>query len=353
MGRTRHQHADRREPSRQILYGQRYFEKTFGIRHTVCWLPDCFGFSGALPQLLRQGGMNSFFTIKVNWSETNQFPADLFWWEGLDGSRVLAHTFDNPMQGYNGFVRPDCFVPTWKNFRQKDKHETTLLAVGYGDGGGGVTPEMIMREEQLRFFPALPQARWTRVHDFFKDAHDTAARKDLTVWQGEIYLELHRATLTSQSAVKRLHRKAERSLVTAETLAGLACLLGGEQPASMERPWRVVLKNEFHDILPGSSIAEVYVDAANELDAVVAEARSTQMAAMESIAAQLPVGEGNNVLVVNPSLSERPIRLTLSDGTQSRPRDRSRRLGLLFWRPKLSSQRPAFRLGATIWKTLS
>ncbi len=189
---------------------------------------------------------------------------------------------------------------------QKDKHETTLLAVGYGDGGGGVTPEMIMREEQLRFFPALPQARWTRVHDFFKDAHDTAARKDLTVWQGEIYLELHRATLTSQSAVKRLHRKAERSLATAETLAGLAYLLGGEQPASMERPWRVVLKNEFHDILPGSSIAEVYVDAANELDAVVAEARSTQMAAMESIAAQLPVGEGNNVLVVNPSLSERP-----------------------------------------------
>ncbi|TCU29205.1 alpha-mannosidase [Rhizobium azibense] len=314
--------------SRQILYGQRYFEKTFGVRHTVCWLPDCFGFSGALPQLLRQGGMNSFFTIKVNWSETNRFPADLFWWEGLDGSRVLAHTFDNPMQGYNGFVRPDCFVPTWKNFRQKDKHETTLLAVGYGDGGGGVTPEMIMREEQLRFFPALPQARWTRVHDFFRDAHDTAARKELTVWQGEIYLELHRATLTSQSAVKRLHRKAERGLVTAETLAGLAYLLGGEQPASMERPWRVVLKNEFHDILPGSSIAEVYVDAANELDAVVKEARSAQMAAMKSIAAQLPAGEGNNVLVVNPSLSERPLRLTLSDGSTIAAEGRIAPLGI-------------------------
>ncbi|PKA42707.1 alpha-mannosidase [Rhizobium sullae] len=301
--------------SRQILYGQRYFERTFGTRHTVCWLPDCFGFSGALPQLLRQGGMNSFFTIKVNWSETNQFPADLFWWEGLDGSRVLAHTFDNPMQGYNGFVRPDCFVPTWKNFRQKDKHKATLLAVGYGDGGGGVTPEMIMREEQLRFFPALPQARWTRVHDFFEDAHDTAAKKDLTVWQGEIYLELHRATLTSQSAVKRLHRRAERSLITAETLASLAYLLGGELPASMEPAWRVVLKNEFHDILPGSSIAEVYTDATNELEAVAAEAHFAQVAAMKAIAAQLPIGEGNNVLVVNPSLSERPIRLTLSDGS--------------------------------------
>lgn len=300
--------------SRQILYGQRYFEKTFGVRHTVCWLPDCFGFSGALPQLLQQGGMKSFFTIKVNWSETNKFPADLFWWEGLDGSRVLTHTFDNPMHGYNGFVQPDCFVPTWRNFQQKDKHDTTLLAVGYGDGGGGVTPEMIVREEQLRHFPALPQARWTRVHDFFEGAHDSAERKDLPVWQGEIYLELHRATLTSQSVVKRLHRKAERCLITAETLASLAHLLGGEQPASMETEWRVVLKNEFHDILPGSSIAEVYADSAIELEGVIADGQAAQSRAMSAIAHQLPAGAGNNVLVVNPSLSERPLRLTLADG---------------------------------------
>ncbi|WP_160003360.1 glycoside hydrolase family 38 C-terminal domain-containing protein [Rhizobium sp. 18055] len=301
--------------SRQILYGQRYFEKTFGVRHTVCWLPDCFGFSGALPQLLRQGGMKSFFTIKVNWSETNKFPADLFWWEGLDGSRVLTHTFDNPMHGYNGFVQPDCFVPTWRNFKQKDKHETTLLAVGYGDGGGGVTPEMIAREKQLRNFPALPEARWTKVHDFFEGAHGSAAKKDLTVWQGEIYLELHRATLTSQSVIKRLHRKAERSLITAETLAGLAHLLGGKQPASMEPEWRVVLKNEFHDILPGSSIAEVYEDAANELDAVIADGQAAQTQAMAEIARQLPAGTGNNILVVNPSLAQRPISLKLADGS--------------------------------------
>ncbi|CCM78668.1 alpha-mannosidase [Rhizobium mesoamericanum] len=300
--------------SRQILYGQRYFEKTFGVRHSVCWLPDCFGFSGALPQLLRQGGMNSFFTIKVNWSETNKFPSDLFWWEGLDGSRVLSHTFDNPMHGYNGFVRPDCFVPTWRNFRDKDKHHTTLLAVGYGDGGGGVTPEMIVREKQLRVFPTLPKARWTKVHDFFNEAHEAATRKDLAVWRGEIYLELHRATLTSQSVVKRLHRKAERSLITAETLFGLACLLGGERAKSMEPQWRVVLKNEFHDILPGSSIAEVYVDAANELETVIAEAKAAQTSAMEAIAAQLSPGPGDNVLVVNPSLSARPLGLMLPGG---------------------------------------
>ncbi len=306
--------------SRQVLYGQRYFEKTFGLRHTVCWLPDCFGFTGALPQILRQGGMTSFFTIKVNWSETNRFPADLFWWEGIDGSRVLAHTFDNPMQGYNGFVRPDCFVPTWKNFRQKDKHETTLLCVGYGDGGGGVTPEMVMREEQLRVFPAIPQAEWTRVEDFFDGAHETAEEKALHVWQGEIYLELHRATLTSQSAVKRLHRKAERTLITAETVAGLAHLMGAARPASMEPTWRVVLKNEFHDILPGSSIAEVYVDAVRELDGAIAEGTTALDQAMAALADRLPAtsnGESGAVLVVNPSLSPRAIRLDLPEGPVS------------------------------------
>ncbi|QFY63978.1 alpha-mannosidase (plasmid) [Rhizobium grahamii] len=301
--------------ARQILYGQRYFEKTFGTRHRVCWLPDCFGFSGALPQLLRQGGMDSFFTIKVNWSETNKFPSDLFWWEGLDGSRVLTHTFDNPMQGYNGFVRADCFVPTWRNFKNKDKHDTTLLAVGYGDGGGGVTPEMIVREEQLRVFPALPKARWTNVHGFFEGAHQSATAKNLATWRGEIYLELHRATLTSQSVVKRLHRKAERTLITTETLFGLAHLLGANKPRSMEPEWRFVLKNEFHDILPGSSIAEVYADAETELEAVIATGQAAQSEAMESIAAHLPKGTGDNLLVVNPSLSTRPARLTLPEGS--------------------------------------
>ena len=144
--------------ARQILYGQRYFERAFGARSRVCWLPDCFGFSPALPQILELGGIDGFFTIKVNWSETNKFPHDLFWWEGLDGSRVLAHTFDNPFGGYNGAVTPGCYLATWKNFRGKLDHATTLLAVGYGDGGGGVTPEMIARAALLADFPALPQS---------------------------------------------------------------------------------------------------------------------------------------------------------------------------------------------------
>jgi alpha-mannosidase len=141
---------------RQLLYGQRYFERTFGRRHTVCWLPDCFGFSPAFPQLLRQAGVEYFFTIKVNWSETNVMPFDLFWWEGLDGSRVLAHTFKNPVGGYNAETGPRAILETWKNFRGKHRHPESLLAFGYGDGGGGPTAEMLDRQRQLGDFPAVP-----------------------------------------------------------------------------------------------------------------------------------------------------------------------------------------------------
>ena len=302
--------------ARQILYGQRYFERAFGQRHRVCWLPDCFGFSPALPQLLRQGGIDSFLTIKVTWSETNTFPHDLFWWEGLDGSRVLAHTFDNPVNGYNGEARPGCVAPTWANFRAKTRHPETLLAIGYGDGGGGPTPQGIDNERLMRELPALPRARWARVDEFFARAHAGAAASDATpTWRGEIYLELHRATLTTQSGVKRRHRRAEAALLTAETAASLAHLLGAPAPQSLEPQWRVLLKNQFHDILPGSSVREVYQDAEAELDGVIAAGRAEQQRALEAIAGKLPKGGLDDALiVVNPSLSTRPLRLTLDDG---------------------------------------
>jgi alpha-mannosidase len=303
--------------ARQILYGQRYFEQKFGVRHTICWLPDCFGFSGGLPQLLQQGGIRSFFTIKVNWNENNKFPHDLFWWEGLDGSRVLAHTFENPWHGYNGGVTPECIVQTWNNFRGKTVHSQSLLAVGYGDGGGGVTPDYVEREMMLRDFPAMPAARWGRVEDFFGKAHDTAAATEMPVWQGDIYLELHRSTLTTQSAVKKLHRQAERALITAETLGSMAALMGADMPESLEHMWRVVLKNEFHDILPGSSIAEVYDDAERELGDIIGRAQARQQMALKLITGRLPDGDVSDaVVVVNPSLSSRPLRLRLPDGSR-------------------------------------
>jgi alpha-mannosidase len=289
---------------RQLLYGQRYFQRRFGAEHTVAWLPDCFGFTPALPQLLAGAGIRRFFTVKLTWSETTRFPHDLFWWEGLDGTRVLAHMFDNPEGGYNGVLGPAAARATWDAFRGKDAHPESLLSVGYGDGGGGPTEEMVARERELRGFPGLPAQRFGRVDEFFARA-ETAA--DLPTWRGELYLELHRGTLTTQGRTKRLHRRAERDLVAAEVVSALAWLAGGAEPASLEPLWRVLLRNQFHDILPGSSIRAVYETAERELTEVVAAAGDRIGAALTELAAP-----GNDAaLVVNPDLSPRPLQVEL------------------------------------------
>ena len=296
---------------RQLLYGQRYFARTFGKTHTVCWLPDCFGFSPALPQILTQAGVTNFFTIKVNWSETNRMPYDLFWWEGLDGSRVLAHTFDNPVNGYNAEIGPRAVLQTWKNYRAKHHHPESLLAFGFGDGGGGPTEEMLQRQQQFADFPAVPALRPVSVADWFAEARSGVADDPaLPVWVGEMYLELHRGTLTTQSRTKFLNRRAERALITAETLSSMATLLGEPPSTSLEEHWRIVLRNQFHDILPGSSIREVHEQAEDELGAVVAEGTRIMDEKLSAIAARLvPAGDRDGLLVLNPDLSPRPMRL--------------------------------------------
>ncbi|HET6546977.1 MAG TPA: glycoside hydrolase family 38 C-terminal domain-containing protein [Solirubrobacter sp.] len=301
---------------RQLLYGQRWFEQRFGAPHTVCWLPDCFGFTPALPQLLAGAGITHFLTIKLSWSETNPFPHDLFRWEGLDGTRVLAHMFDNPEWGYNGHVGPRDALGTWSAFRGKRAFGESLLSVGYGDGGGGPTEDMVQRARDLDGFPGLPRQRFGRVDEFFRRAE--AGAGPLPVWSGELYLELHRGTLTTQGRVKRLHRRAERDLVAAEALGALVALAGGELPGSLEPLWRVLLRNEFHDILPGSSIREVYETAETELASVRAGAREASERALDALVARLD-GEGEGVLVVNPDLSARPVRLELDGAPLTAP----------------------------------
>ena len=193
--------------ARQLLYGQRYFERTFGARSTVCWLPDCFGFSPALPQLLQQAGIDSFFTIKVNWSETNKFPHDLFWWEGLDGSRVLAHTFDNPLGGYNGGVTAEGAPADLAQFPRQGRSRR--------DAARGRLRRRRRRRDARNDRARAAIARFPRAaagalgdgRATSSGARTQAARtRELPVWSGEIYLELHRATLTTQSGVKRKHR---------------------------------------------------------------------------------------------------------------------------------------------------
>lgn len=296
---------------RQLLYGQRYFKEKFGSYHRVCWLPDCFGFSAVLPQLLVGAGIEYFFTFKMNWSETNRFPYDLFWWEGLDGSRVLAHSFDNPT-GYNGDVTADVVVATWENFRGKRHYDESLFSVGWGDGGGGPTDHMLERTRILESFPVVPTLSFKRVEEFFGTMGEHVADEDLPVWVGEMHLELHRGTLTTQGRVKYLHRRAERDLVAAEVVGSMIALAGGPLPQSLEDEWRILLRNEFHDILPGSSIREVNVTAAEELEGVGERARRTIDAGLEELGKLTTQGGDRDALFVfNPDIAPRPLQLEI------------------------------------------
>ncbi len=298
---------------RQLLYGIRYFDNAFGKkkRTRVNWLPDCFGFSPALPQLLRLAGLDSFFTHKTNWSERNKLPSDLFWWEGLDGSRVLMHTFDNPAGGYNGWIGPRAAVTTWQNYQDKESFPESLLLFGWGDGGGGPTENMLQRIGQLADFPAMPALRSVNVSAWFGEILERAGDgAKLPVWVGEVYLEYHRGTLTTQGRTKFLHRRAERALITAETLASMAAMLGAPLAPSIEKHWRVLLRNEFHDILPGSSIREVYEQAESELSDVVAAGMAAQRSHLDEIAKRfVKRGAERTLLIVNPDLSARPLRV--------------------------------------------
>lgn len=302
---------------RQLLYGIRYFDRMFGRerRTNVNWLPDCFGFSPAFPQLLRLAGLDSFFTHKTNWSERNKLPSDLFWWEGLDGSRVLMHTYDNPAGGYNGWLGARAAVETWRNYQDKESNPESLLLFGWGDGGGGPTENMLQRAGQLADFPAMPALRYVNVGEWFSDIKKRAEDgTKLPVWVGEIYLEYHRGTLTTQGRTKYLHRRAERALITAETLGSMAVLLGAPIASSLEEHWRVLLRNQFHDIIPGSSIREVYETAEVELSCVVRAGTAAQQTHLEAIARRTGKrGERLGVLIVNPDLSSRPLRLVSPD----------------------------------------
>ena len=293
---------------RQLFYGQRYFEERFGRRCSVAWFPDTFGYSPGLPQLLRGAGLSGFFTYKLNWSETNDFPHDLFVWEGVDGSRVVAHTFDNPGTDYNGDIAPLDLHGTWRNFGGKRHHPESLFSFGWGDGGGGPSEKMLENYARLRDFPAMPRLRMARVDDFFASIREDG----LPRWVGELYLELHRGTLTTQARVKKLNREAEHRLLEAEAFATLAALEGAPYPASrLERLWKMLLLNQFHDILPGSSISEVYEDAHRELEETVGGAEELRDGALRELAGE-GAGSRKGAMVANAALHPRPLTALLA-----------------------------------------
>ena len=299
---------------RQLLYGIRYFDKAFGRdrRTTVNWLPDCFGFSPAFPQLLRLAGLDSFFTHKTNWSERNKLPSDLFWWEGLDGSRVLMHTFDNPAGGYNGWIGPRAAVETWRNYQDKESNPESLLLFGWGDGGGGPTENMLQRIGQLADFPAMPALRYVNVADWFAEiAKRTGSaepagvgRRDLSrvpsrhaddAGADEVPASPRRARADHRRDGWQHGRDARRS---DRAIAGGALARSASQPVSRHHS-RLEHPRGLRDS-PRRSLRSV-VDAG-----MVA-----QRAHLDAIAGQVGrSGTKRALLVVNPDLSPRPLRIT-------------------------------------------
>jgi Alpha-mannosidase len=295
--------------ARQFLLGRSFFAEHFGAHSdtNVLWLPDVFGYSWALPQLLKEAEIDYFYTIKISWNQYNTFPYHSFWWQGIDGTRVLTH-FSPTHSGYNALATPAEVLDSWENFRQKDsgrgdKLPPVLLAYGFGDGGGGPTREMLENLHEMAALPGFPRVRQEHVGDFFHDLEQSAGDV-LPTWNGELYLELHRGTYTTQSHNKRFNRKSEFLLHDAEFLATQAALLdsGYDYPhADVLQAWRLICLNQFHDIIPGSSIHEVYVDSTQDYQQIAALGTQVRDGALQTIATVT----GGNLLLANTTSFER------------------------------------------------
>ncbi|KAH8999594.1 glycoside hydrolase family 38 protein [Lactarius hatsudake] len=255
--------------SRQLIFGQRYFESRFGKRSRVAWLPDSFGLTGALPQIIRGAGMDYFFTQKLSWNNINVFPHSTFNWVGIDGTQVLCHM--TPVDTYNAQATADDIKKALTNHKNLESSSTSLLVFGNGDGGGGPLAKMLESLRRLRGTAntsrELPVVHMGPSVDDFYDHLKTSsdAGRNLPNWRGELYLEFHRGTYTSHGSIKKGNRKSEILLRDAEHIATLASIYKADKykypKQKLDDSWEKVLLNQFHDVLPGSAIGMVYDDA--------------------------------------------------------------------------------------------
>jgi alpha-mannosidase len=254
---------------RQVLHGKRFFKSEFGVDSDILWLPDTFGYSGALPQIMKKSGIKYFFTTKLAWNDTNPFEHTTFWWRGIDGSKILAHC---PQVGLEGTVSPKDLKKSWESFQEKEKTPHTMQTYGYGDGGGGATSEQIDVSRVLGTIVGMPPSILSTASQFFKTIEEQA--KEFETWSDELYLEKHRGTYTTHGWVKKENRESEALLYTTELLAVLGMLLGRSSASrrypqqQLERAWKLLLLNQFHDIVPGSAIAEAYEDVKKDFAAL-------------------------------------------------------------------------------------
>ena len=288
---------------RQFLYGKRFFKEEFGVDNRILWLPDVFGYSGALPQIMAKCGIDYFMTTKLAWNQFNKMPYDTFKWRGIDGTEILTHLVTTLGVGqsendffttYNGILHPDALIGGWHRYQQKDINNDILISYGYGDGGGGPTRAMLETSTRMeKGIEGLPKVRQAFARTYFDElAERVKDNRRLPTWEGELYFEYHRGTYTSMARNKRSNRKIELHMMDLELLSLLAQAKVAYPEAEIDKLWHGILINQFHDILPGSSIHEVYEVTKKEYAEMEAEITALRE---ERLDALTPAGEGVTV----------------------------------------------------------
>ena len=289
---------------RQFLYGQRFFQNELGVRCSEFWQPDVFGYSGQLPQIMRGAGMTRFLTQKLSWNKFNRPHHHTFTWEGIDGSQVLAHF--PPADTYNSVCDMAELRRAARDYKDHDRSRHAYLLFGHGDGGGGPTPRMLELLRRAADLQGLPRTAIRTPDEFFTLLEEDCSDRPVVV--GELYFEYHRGTYTSVSEVKQNNRHAEQLLREVELLAAVADRLGraAYPQAAVERLWKLVLLHQFHDILPGSSIGEVYADARRDHATVLAEAEALRAAALAALASSGAPAPLNTLSVARAEVAADP-----------------------------------------------
>ncbi|MDR2646679.1 MAG: glycosyl hydrolase-related protein [Oscillospiraceae bacterium] len=297
---------------RQFLVGKRFFREHFGEETKIMWLPDVFGYSAALPQIIKKSGLDYFMTTKISWNEYDRLPYDSFMWQGIDGTRVLSHfsTGSDAIQAripsffttYNAHLDPNHVLGGWKRYSNKDLNSEYLITFGYGDGGGGPSvPHLEKGRRMAAGIEGCPKVVQQPTREFFHRLEEqVSGDRHLPVWAGELYLQFHRGTLTAQSRNKRYNRKSELLYHDVETLAATAFQLTGAAYPTDEllANWKLILLNQFHDIIPGSSIFPVYEDSREQYLQLLAAGDGMANAAQTAIASAIPAEE-DSIVVFN------------------------------------------------------
>ena len=300
---------------RNVTLGKRYFQKEFGVTPRIAWQCDLFGVTWSLPQIYKKCGVDYFVTHKMSvWNRDNEWPYNIYWWEGVDGTRMLAHSpSSHIIQTCEGFQ----LQAHWENFKEKVQCGNSLYTYGWGDGGSGVMRDMIQRATRYQDFPGVPNVKFDTAEAFFaRLAKRVKDRDDLPVWSNELYLETHRGQFTTQGKLKKLNRYTEILFRNAELLASFALKLAGlEYPQQkLNDAWKELLKAQFHDGVTGTHVAKAFTQVTGFYDNAINAGETIQKAAMEAVAGKIDTsGEGVPLVVFNTQTWQRsePMRLEL------------------------------------------